>query len=499
MENYQKLIKKLAKIEALRNSSAVLEWDLSVYMPPGGEEARANHLSVLQELAHHYFTDDETGTLIHGAQMEVEGMPYESDEASLVRIASQDYQDEIKLPSEFVAQQSHATTMAHHTWAKARENNDFSAFIPDLERIMELKQQEATYRGYDKNPYDALLSGYDKGINTAMIKAIFDGHKPQLISLIADISKVAGRVNDSLVHGSFPIDAQRAFSLEVLNAIGFNFERGRLDIAVHPFAINFSRNDVRLTTRYDENWLNPALFGSMHEAGHGMYEQGVATALDGTILGSGTSLSVHESQSRLWENLVGRSRGFWTWALPIFKQHFPHMAHVTLDELYKAINMVERSFIRVEADEATYNLHIMLRFELENDLLNGRVAIKDLPREWNGRFEQFFGITPPSDAIGVLQDVHWSAGLIGYFPTYALGNLLSVQYFNQAVKDNPSIPSEIEAGKFDTLLTWLQTNIHQHGRKFNTDELTKHVTGEGINSAPYIAYLQKKFGDIYGL
>ncbi|HRF96017.1 MAG TPA: carboxypeptidase M32, partial [Aggregatilineales bacterium] len=296
-----------------------------------------------------------------------------------------------------------------------------------------------------------------------------------------------------------PVDAQRAFSLQVLNAIGFDFERGRLDIAVHPFEINFSRNDVRITTRYDENWLNPALFGSMHEAGHGMYEQGVAPALDGGWLGSGTSLSVHESQSRLWENLVGRSKGFWTWALPIFKQHFPHMAHVTLDELYKAINMVERSFIRVEADEATYNLHIMLRFELENDLLNGRVAIKDLPREWNGRFEQFFGITPPSDALGVLQDVHWSAGLIGYFPTYALGNLLSVQYFNQAVKDNPSIPSEIENGKFDTLLTWLQTNIHQHGRKFNTDELTKHVTGEGINSAPYIAYLQKKFGDIYGL
>lgn len=499
MENYQKLMKKLSKINALRASAGVLEWDLSVYMPPAGEEARANHLAVLEELAHQYFTDDETGTLIHGAQMDVEGMPYDSDEASLVRVVSQDYEDEIKLPTEFVAEQSHATTMAHQIWAKARADNDFNVFVPALARIMELKRQEADYRGYDKNPYDALLSGYDKGLNTELVKEIFDGHKPQLIALIADISKVEGRVSDSLVHGSFPIDAQRAFSLQVLKAIGFDFERGRLDIAVHPFEINFSSNDVRLTTRYHDDWLNPALFGSMHEAGHGMYEQGVAQKLDGTILGNGTSLSVHESQSRLWENLVGRSKGFWTWALPHFKQHFPHMAHVTLDELYKAINKVERSFIRVEADEATYNLHIMLRFELENDLLNGRVAIKDLPHEWNGRFEQFFGITPPTDTLGVLQDVHWSAGLVGYFPTYALGNLLSVQYYNQALKDHPSIPTEIENGKFDTLLTWLQTNIHQHGRKFTTNELTQRVTGEGINSAPYIAYLQKKFGDVYGL
>ncbi len=499
MEQYQKLMQHMAKIQALRASSSVLEWDLEVNMPPQGANGRGEHISVLQELAHEFFTSDETGKLIQAAQTEVAGLPYDSDEASMIRIIAQDYEDDIKLPSEFVAEMSLATTKAHHTWAKARADNNFSAFVADLERIMELKRQEAEYRGYTHNPYDALLSGYDKGINTEMVKAIFDEHKPQLVSLIADISKVADRVNDKLVRGSFPIDAQRQFALFVLKQIGFDFERGRLDVAVHPFAINFSRDDVRLTTRYHDDWLNPALFGSMHEAGHGMYEQGVAPILDRTAIGTGTSLSVHESQSRLWENIVGRSKGFWKWALPHFKTYFPHMTHVTVDEMYKAINKVERSFIRVEADEATYNLHIMLRFELENDLLNGRVAVKDLPREWNGRFEQFFGIVPPTDALGVLQDVHWSAGLVGYFPTYALGNLLSVQYYEAALKAHPQIPDEIENGKFDTLLTWLQTNIHQHGRKFNTDELTRRVTGEGMSSAPYIGYLQRKFGEVYGL
>lgn len=499
MENYQKLVQHLAKVNALNSTISVLEWDMEVNMPPAGADARANHMAVIEEMAHEFFTSDETGKLIELAKKDVQHLPDDSDEASMVRIAQQDYEDEVKLPSEFVAEMSRVTTKAHHTWAKAREENNFKGFEADLSRIMALKIQEAEYRGYAQNPYDALLNAYDKGINTTMVKATFDGHKPDLIALIADVSKVAGRVNDGLVHGSFPVDAQRAFSTFVLKTIGFDFERGRLDVAVHPFEINFSRDDVRLTTRYHDDWLNPALFGSMHEAGHGMYEQGVGARFDGTVLGNGTSLSVHESQSRLWENIVGRSKGFWGWALPHFKENFPHMARVTVDEMFKAINKVERSFIRVEADEATYNLHIMLRFELENDLLNGRVAVKDLPREWNGRFEQFFGIVPPNDALGVLQDVHWSAGLVGYFPTYALGNLLSVQYYEAAIKAHPEIPSEIENGKFSTLLGWLNTNIHQHGRKFNTDELTHRVTGGGMDSAPYIGYLKRKFGEVYGL
>lgn len=499
MENYQKLMARLYRIDALRASTAVLDWDFQVNMPPLGAEARGEHVSVLQEMAHELFVADETGMLIQAAQREVTGLPYDSDEASMIRVVAQDYEDAIKLPADFVAEMSRATTHAHHIWANARSNNDFASFLPALEKIMELKHREAEYRGYDHNPYDALLNSYDKGIRADMVKAIFDGHKAQLIALIADVSKVAGRVSDKVVHGSFPKDAQREFALFVLKQIGFDFQRGRLDVAVHPFATNFTRNDVRLTTRYHEDWLNPALFGSMHEAGHGMYEQGVAPSLDRTVLGSGTSLSVHESQSRLWENIVGRSKGFWKWALPHLKHHFPHMNAVTVDEMFKAINTVSPSFIRVEADEATYNLHIMLRFELENDIFNGRVAIKDLPREWNGRFEQFLGITPPNDALGVLQDVHWSAGLVGYFPTYALGNLLSVQYYEAALKAHPQIPDEIEQGKFDTLLSWLQSHIHQHGRKFTTDELTRRVTGEGMNATPYIGYLQRKYSAVYGL
>ncbi|MCA9905348.1 MAG: carboxypeptidase M32, partial [Anaerolineae bacterium] len=279
-----------------------------------------------------------------------------------------------------------------------------------------------------------------------------------------------------------------------------DMQRGQQSVSVHPFCTTFARGDVRITTRFDSKWLNPALFGMMHEAGHAMYEQGVGAFLDGTPLGGGTSLGVHESQSRMWENIVGRSRGFWMWAFPFLKQYFPtQLEGVDAESFYKAINKVERSFIRVEADEATYNLHIMVRFELETGVVSGKIKVADLAREWNDRFESYFGVVPPSDALGVLQDVHWSSGLMGYFPTYALGNLLSVQYYNRALKDHPSIPDEIAQGKFDTLLHWLNENIHQHGRKYTSDELTQRVTGEGIQSNDFIAYLEGKFGDIYGL
>jgi carboxypeptidase Taq len=352
--------------------------------------------------------------------------------------------------------------------------------------------------GYSDHPYDALLGQFERGMSTKQVGEIFESHRPALVELISNISKKP-QVNDEPLHRHFTIEQQRAFGIEVVKQLGFDMQRGIQAISVHPFCTNFGVNDVRITTRFEENFLNPALFGMMHEAGHAMYEQGVAQHLDGTALAGGTSLGVHESQSRMWENIIGRSKGFWKWALPQLKQTFPHLNDVDADTFYKAINKVQRSFIRVEADEATYNLHIILRFEIEKDLLTGKLAVKDLPKEWNARFEQYFGMTPPDDAMGVLQDIHWSAGLIGYFPTYALGNLLSVQYYNQALKDHPSIPTEVENGKFDTLLTWLQTNIHQHGRKFTADELTKRITGGSISATPYMTYLQTKFGEVYGL
>jgi carboxypeptidase Taq len=499
-EKYQELVKHLGEIHNLNMASSVLHWDQQTQMPPGGAAARAAQMATLSRIAHEMFTSEQTARLLEAASGELDGAGYDSDEASLIRVVKQDYEDATKLPAEFVAEQTRVTALAHEVWAKARANNDFPSFQPTLERIFELARQQADYLGYKEHPYDALLGLYERGMTTAQVRRIFDEHKPQLVELIAAIGKHADRVSDAVLHQAFEIEKQREFAIEVVKAFGFDFARGRQDVAVHPFCTHFSRDDVRITTRFSPDFLNPALFGMMHEAGHGLYEMGSDPALEGTPLSGGTSLGVHESQSRLWENIVGRSRAFWTWALPRLQAKFSsQLGGVDLDTFYKAINKVQRSFIRVEADEATYNLHIMLRFEIETELLSGQIQIADLPRIWNERFEAYLGIVPPNDTLGVLQDVHWSAGLIGYFPTYALGNLLSAQYYKQAVQAHPSIPDEIAEGKFDTLLNWLVENIHRHGRKYTSDELTRRITGESIQSRDYIRYLQAKFGEIYGL
>ncbi len=498
-EKYNQLVKRLTDVQNLNRVGAVLGWDQQTHMPPGGAEARAAQLTTISRLAHEMFVADETARLLEDAAGEIEGMDYGSNEASMIRVVQQDYDEQVKLPSDLVAKIAHATTLSQEVWAKARQESNFQKFLPALEEVLDLQIQVAEHLGYDEHPYDALLGQYERGMSTEQVKSIFDAHKPHLVELIAAISANKDRVSDAVLHQPFDLEKQKEFALFAVKQYGFDFERGRQDVAVHPFCTNFSRDDVRITTRFSPDFLNPALFGMMHEAGHGMYEQGSAAVLDNTMLAGGTSLAVHESQSRMWENVVGRSKGFWTWALPQLKQQFPQLDGVDLDTFYKAINKVEPSFIRVEADEATYNLHIMLRFELEVDMIAGRVKPADLAEEWNDRFEAFFGITPPDDAHGVLQDVHWSLGLMGYFATYALGNLLSAQYYNQALKDRPSIPDDIASGKFDTLLTWLNENIHQHGRKFTGDELTRRITGEGIQSQAYTAYLQQKYGEIYGL
>ena len=499
-EKYDALMKRLRDYKNLGVAESVLHWDMETKMPDGGAEARGDVLASISRLSHEIFTSDETGELLERAADEVAESEYESDAASMVRVAQQDYEDATKLPSDFVEAFSKATTDAHHSWVKARAEDDFSIFADDLKRIVELSRERAEYLGYDENPYDALLQQYERSMTTEQVKGLFDGHKQQLVDLVASISEVQDRVDDSVLHQTYPIDAQREFGLMIAEAIGYDFNRGRLDESVHPFSTSFSKTDSRITTRYDENWLNPALFGTMHECGHSMYEQGVADALDGTILGSGTSLSVHESQSRTWENLVGRSLGFWQWAFPKLKDQFPEQIGDTdVMSFYRAINKVAPSYIRVEADEATYNLHIMLRFEIEQAIIKGEIDIDDIPDAWNSMFGDFLGLTPQSDAQGCLQDIHWSMGGFGYFSTYALGNLLSVQYYNQAVADVPSIPDDIAGGKFDTLLTWENENIHQHGRKFDTNELTQRVTGQDISSQPYIEYLTRKFGEIYNL
>ena len=329
---------------------------------------------------------------------------------------------------------------------------------------------------------------------------MFEDLRKELVPLIKSISAHVDDVDDAVLHQAFDLAKQREFSEMVVKQFGYDFERGRQDPTVHPFATSFSKNDVRITTRFDPNWLNPAMFGTFHESGHAIYEQGVSDELEGNILCGGTSLGVHESQSRMWENIVGRSRGFWKHYFPILQTYFPaQFGKVDLETFYRAINRVKPSFIRVEADEATYNLHIMMRFELEADLMAGKLKTIELPEAWNAKSKEYLGIVPQTDTLGVLQDVHWSAGLMGYFPTYSIGTSLSAQLYDKAVEKHPSIPAEMEQGKFDSLLGWMRENVHQYGRKYEPKELVKRATGEPLQARSYMNYLKKKYGEIYKL
>ncbi|MFZ4827125.1 MAG: carboxypeptidase M32 [Phototrophicaceae bacterium] len=499
-EKYDALLARLGDIHNLNRANAVLSWDRETQMPPDGAQARGRQMQTLSRITHEMFTSDETQRLLEEAEREIEGADYDSIPASMVRIVRRDLQEAIKVPAQHVSEFSKLTSDAHHSWIEARATNDFSRFEGDLERIVEMLRQETEYLGYADVPYDALLGKYERAVTTAQVKALFDGHRQELVELVAAIQSVAGRVDDAVLRQHFPQAEQDAFCRKIATAVGYNFRRGRLDVSVHPFSISFSNKDSRITTRFNDNWLSPALFGTLHECGHSMYEQGIPDEISGTMIGRGTSLGVHESQSRTWENLVGRSKGFWVWALPLLKEQFPQqIGDITLEDFYKAINKSTPSFIRVEADEVNYNLHIMLRFEIEQQLIHGQLAVKDVPQAWNSLFEESFGMLPNSNTNGCLQDIHWSMGALGYFATYALGNLLGAQYYNQAVQDAPSIPSDIENGRFETLLNWQRENLHQHGRKYNADELTRRVTGEGIQSQPYVAYLKRKYSEVYGL
>ncbi len=498
-EKLQELKTRLGEIRDLNKAAAVLSWDQQTYMPPGGAAARAEQLATLQKTAHNWFIADEIGELLEALNNDETGWDYDSDEASLVRVVARDYEKARKVPSELVAEFARVTTLAHEAWAKAREQSDFSQFQPHLEKIVELNVRLAEALGYEDRIYDPLLDQFEPEMKTAHVAAIFDDLKAELVPLVKAISERANSVDDSILRQTYEEQKQWDFGVEVIKDFGFDFTRGRQDKSVHPFTTSFSIGDVRLTTRVDPNYLPTALFGTLHECGHGLYEQGISPSLERTSLDDGASLGIHESQSRLWENLVGRSREFWSHYFPRLQAVFPgQLAGVDVETFYRAINRVEPSLIRVEADEVTYNLHIMLRFELENEMLEGKVKIADLPEAWNAGMEANLGIAPPNDALGVLQDVHWSGGMMGYFPTYSLGNLISVQFFDKAKTDIPSLPDQIAAGKFDELLSWLRENIHRHGRKYTPAELVKRVTGNELTATNYVAYIKTKFSDIYG-
>jgi len=499
-ETLTALKKRLETVATLGQVNALLDWDMQTQMPFGAAESRARHLSTLAQLAHDMFVADETGKLLESAEQELKGADYDSDDASLVRVARRDFDRERKIPSDLVAELARASTLAHEVWVKARAENDFKAFIPALRQLVDLKIRAAECYGYTDHIYDALLDAYEPGLKTADVAATFEGLRKDLVPLVHAIGERVKRVDDSVLHQRYDEDLQRRFAEMAIRRFGYDFNRGRQDRAVHPFCTNFSRDDVRITTRFDPMWLNPALFGTLHETGHALYEQNVGANLEGTILCGGTSLGVHESQSRLWENIVGRGRHFWAYFFPILQTFFPdQLGSVPVETFYRAINRVEPSFIRVEADEATYNLHIMLRFELETDMLTGKVRLEDLPEAWNSKFKDYLGIVPPTDTLGVLQDVHWSSGLIGYFPTYSIGNLLSAQLYEKALADHPSIPSEIERGEFGTLLNWMREHVHQYGRKYEPQELVVKATGKPLDAQAYMRYLKGKFGEIYGI
>jgi len=493
------LKQRLADVHNLGRAASVLTWDQQTYMPAGGAEARASQFATLSRLGHTMFTDDETGELLERAAAEVADLPEDHDDAALVRVGKRDYEDDRKVPTDLVVEMRRHGSLAQPYWIEARKENRFEIFAPYLEETIRLCRRLAEHLGYKDRLYDALLDQYEPGMRTAQVQQIFAGLKEEIVPLVQAISERKDRVDDSMLHAPFDEGKQEAFGKMVAERYGYDFNRGRQDRTVHPFETTFSRNDVRITTRFEPNFLNPALFGTMHETGHALYEQGVGESLEGTLLARGTSLGVHESQSRMWENVVGRSRGFWQHFYPQLQSTFPdQFGHVDLDRFYGAINRVEPSYIRVEADEVTYNLHIMLRFEMELDLLDDKYPVSEAPAVWNSKMQEYLGITPPTDTLGILQDIHWSH-MMGYFTTYSLGNILSVQLYDKAVEEKPEIPEQIQNGQFGALHGWLEDRVYRHGRKYQPNELIQRATGEPLQSRSYVAYLKRKYGEIYDL
>jgi carboxypeptidase Taq len=490
---------RLKDIKNLQSAEAVLGWDQQVYMPPGGAEARAEQLSTLSKLAHDLFVVDEIGVLLE--DLARADFPYDSDEASLIRVVRRDYDKARKLPSSLVEELSRTFSQGLQTWTRARAEKDFSQYRDILTRIVDLNIQVAEAFGYEACLYDALLDQSEPGMKTFQVERVFDTLKLDLVPLVQAIAGRSDRVDISCLKQEFDETAQWDFGLIPLKAIGFDFSRGRQDRSVHPFTTTFSINDVRITTRVFKYQFPSALFSTLHEGGHALYDQSSDPALEGTLLAGGTSLGVHESQSRLWENVLGRSRAFWEFYYPQLQEAFPtQLKNVSMDTFYSAINKVERSFIRVEADEATYNLHIFLRFELEQDLIEQRLRVADLPDAWNAKMESYLGLTPPDDAMGVLQDIHWSVGLMGYFPTYALGNVLSLQFYKQALKEIPGLEEQFSRGEFREMRNWFKEKIHRHGRKFTANELVNRITGaKELDARPYLAYIKRKYSEIYDL
>jgi carboxypeptidase Taq len=489
MDDLTALRERLAEISDVSRAAGVLGWDQRVTMPPLGTEARAEALATLGRIAHEQFTDAETGRLLERLAPLEASLPYDSDDASLIRVTRRDWEKERRVPADLQAEMTRAAARGHQGWVEARAADDFAAFLPFLRQNLELKRRYVECFDATDSAYTPLLDDYEPGMTTADVKQVFDRLRPALTELVAQ----APEIDASFLHGSFPVDEQRAFAERVLVTLGFEEGAYRLDPTHHPFCTSFSNRDIRLTTRYHDHDLE-SVWSTLHEAGHGLYAHGIAPSLQRSPLAGSPSLGLNESQSRTWENLVGRSLPFWQYWYEPLQEAFPdQLRGVALDQFVRAINRAEPGLIRVDADETTYSLHIILRFELEQELIEGTVALEDLPDAWNARMKDFLGVDVPDDAHGVLQDVHWSGGGFGYFPTYALGNVISLQLWAVVRAAIPDVDDQLAAGDVGELSAWLRDNLYALGRKLTPKETLERLTGSPtIDPGPYLAYLGEK-------
>lgn len=495
---YDQLASHCRQTALLKSTGDVLGWEEQTYMPPAAGEYRAEQLSLIASLVHERHTDPRVGQWLDALADSPIAKNTDDPRSSVIRELRRGYDRDTKLSTELVAALTRAASLGQQVWIEARKENDFAKFAPYLAEIMKLKREEADAVGYKECRYDALLDDYEPHATASQVGPVLKSLGEALVPIVAAIGASSHQPNTKLIEGDFPIAAQAEFGQKVAEQLGYDLRSGRIDVTAHPFCTTLGPRDVRLTTRYSPRDIRPGFFSILHEAGHGLYEQGLPADEFGLPTGEAVSLGIHESQSRMWEILVGLGRPFWKHFYPKLQQAFPTpFAQVSPEDFYFAINESKPSLIRVEADEATYNLHILIRFELEMAIIADEIAIADLPEAWNAKYQQYLGLTPPSDAMGVMQDVHWSAGLVGYFPTYALGNLYAAQLFEQAKTDLGDLDGQIARGEFAPLLTWLRTNIHQHGQQHTAAQLVERITGRPLSSDALLAHLKGKFGELY--
>ncbi len=498
MTTYDNLLRVMNTVADLGAAGALLGWDQETYMPDGSVMGRANQMATISALIHHHVTCAETRELASEIRDQLDGLA--DEQKRIVRTFIRDHEMAVKLPVELVEDMSRTAAMAQDAWKRARAASDFTIFQPLLEKTVELKRREASLLGQAAHPYDNLLDQYEPGLTVDIITPVFDRLRKGTVELLASVSAAQGSVSDSALYRTYDKDSQLALATEIIAKLGFDFATGRVDLSAHPFCTNFGKHDVRLTTRVRENDLRSCLFGLVHEAGHGMYEQGIGEAFERTPAGQGASMGIHESQSLFWENVIARSEEFWQWAFPRLQQVFPEqVAGLTARDFYRAINKMQPSLNRVESDELTYNLHIILRFEIERDLIAGVLEVADVPRVWNEKMQASLGVVPPNDAEGCLQDVHWSFGGIGYFPSYTLGKLYAAMEWNAMQKDIPDVREQIRSGEFAQILSWLREQIHTVGRSETPAEIVQRVCGRPLTETDFLAYVGAKAQDVYEL